>query len=158
MPQALVSNSLLYASDTCIVFQHKSKIEIENQLIRDFSKVCDWFIDNKFGIHSGQDKAKSILFGTKSELQNAKSLNVVYIGIEIKKRAKVLYLEYNLDESLPGESITLNVIDKINSRLKFLHGQNRFLTPAIRRLLCNALLQPLFDYACTAWFQIFQRN
>ena len=41
LPQALVSNSLLYASDTCIVFQYKSKIEIENQLIRDFSKVCD---------------------------------------------------------------------------------------------------------------------
>ena len=48
--------------------------------------------------------------------------------------------------------MALNVIDKINSRLKFLHGQNRFLTPALRRLLCNALIQPLFDYACTAWF------
>ena len=48
--------------------------------------------------------------------------------------------------------MALNVIDKINSRLKFLHRQNRFLTPPLRRLLCNALIQPLFDYACTAWF------
>ena len=51
-----------------------------------------------------------------------------------------------------GESMALNGIDKINSRLKFLHRQNRFLTPPLRRLLCNALIQPLFDYACTAWF------
>ena len=50
------------------------------------------------------------------------------------------------------ESMALNGIDKINSRLKFLHRQNRFLTPPLRRLLCNALIQPLFDYACTAWF------
>ena len=51
-----------------------------------------------------------------------------------------------------GESMALNGIDKIDSRLKFLHRQNRFLTPPLRRLLCNALIQPLFDYACTAWF------
>ena len=48
--------------------------------------------------------------------------------------------------------MALNVIDKVNSRLKFLHRQNRFLTPPLRRLLCNELIQPLFDYACTAWF------
>ena len=48
--------------------------------------------------------------------------------------------------------MALNVIDKVNSRLKFLHRQNRFLTAPLRRLLCNALIRPLFDYACTAWF------
>ena len=34
-------NSLLHADDTCIVFQHKSGIEIKKQLIRDFSCLCD---------------------------------------------------------------------------------------------------------------------
>ena len=48
--------------------------------------------------------------------------------------------------------MAVNIIDKINSRLNFLHRQNCFLTPPLRRLLCNALIQPLFDYACTAWF------
>ena len=66
--------------------------------------------------------------------------------------AKVKYLGCTLDESLSGDSMALNVIDKKNSRLKFLHGQNRFLTPLLRRLLYNAVIQPLFDYACTAWF------
>ena len=46
LPQAVVSDSLLYADDTCI-FPHKSEIEIEKQLIRHFSSVCDWFVDSK---------------------------------------------------------------------------------------------------------------
>ena len=101
-----------------------------------------------------------MLFDTKHILWNAKSLNIVYNGIEIKQHAKVKYLGCILNESVSGESMALNVIDKINSRLKFLHKQNRFLTfpppppplPPLHRILCNALIQPHFVYACTAWF------
>ena len=56
LPQAVVSDSLLYADDTFIVFQHKSVIEIENQIIRNFSNLCDWFVDNKLSINFGQGK------------------------------------------------------------------------------------------------------
>ena len=48
--------------------------------------------------------------------------------------------------------MALNIIDKINSHLKFLHRQNPFLTPPLHRHLCNVLIQPLSDYACIAWF------
>ena len=85
MSLAAISDSLLYADDTCTVFQHKSEIEIEKQLIRNFLSSCDWFVDNKLSIHFGQDKAKSILFSTKHKLRNAKSLNIVYNDIEIKQ-------------------------------------------------------------------------
>ena len=104
------------------------------------------------------DKTKFILFGNKHKLRSAKSLNIVYNGIEIKQHAKVIYLGCILDESVSGESTALNVIDKINSRLKFLHRQNRFLTPPLRRLLCNALIQPLLTMPAQLGFQIFQRN
>ena len=43
--QAVISDSLHYADDACIVFQHKGEIEIEKQLTRDFSSLCDWFVD-----------------------------------------------------------------------------------------------------------------
>ena len=48
--------------------------------------------------------------------------------------------------------MALRVIEKINSRLKFLYQKSRFLDFPLRRLLCNALIQPHFDYACTAWY------
>ena len=125
---------------------------MQEQLLRDFSNLGDWFVDNKLSVHFGQDKTKSILFGTKNKLRNAKALNIVHSGTEIKQYAKVKYLGCILDQSLSGESMALNVIDKVNSRLKFLHRQNCFLTLPLRKLLCNAMIQPVFDYACTAWF------
>ena len=48
--------------------------------------------------------------------------------------------------------MALHVINKVNSRLKFLYRQNKFLSIPLRRLLCNAMIQPFFDYACNAWY------
>ena len=36
----------------------------------------------------------------------------------------------------------LNVVSKINTRLKFIYQKNKFLSPQLRRLLCNARIQP----------------
>ena len=52
-----------------------------------------------------------------------------------------------MDETMSGEAMALNVIYKINNKLKFLYRKNDFLTPTLRRLLCNGLIQPHFDYA-----------
>ena len=78
LPQAVVSDRLLYVDDTCIVFQHKSKIDIEKQLIKDFSSVCDWFVENKLSIHFGQDKTKSILilYIKAEKLNNMQKSNI----------------------------------------------------------------------------------
>ena len=43
---------------------------------------------NKLSVHFGQDKTKSKLFGAKRKLRNAKSLNIVYNGTEVKQHAK----------------------------------------------------------------------
>ena len=43
-------------------------------------------------------------------------------------------------------------LNKINGKLKFLYRKNKFLTPTLRRMLCNAIIQPHFDYACSAWY------
>ena len=48
--------------------------------------------------------------------------------------------------------MAVRVMNKINSRLKFLYRKNRYLTPHLKRLLCNALTQSHFDYACSAWY------
>ena len=68
-----------------------------------------------------------MLFGTKHKFGNAKSLNIVYNGVEIKQHAKVKYLQCILDESLSDESMVLNVIDTVNPCLKFLHTQNPYM-------------------------------
>ena len=44
-------------------------IKIESALNKNFSILCDWFVDNKLSIHFGQDKTKSILFGSKHKIK-----------------------------------------------------------------------------------------
>ena len=59
---------------------------------------------------------------------------------------------------MSGEPMALKVINKINGKLKFLYQKNSFLTPGLRRMLCNALIQPHFDYACSVWYPNFNEK
>ena len=75
-----------------------------------------------------------------------------YNDIKIKQYLKVTYLGWIFDETLSGESMAIHVINKINSRLRFPYRQNRFLNFPLRRLLCNGMIKPFFDYACNTWY------
>ena len=69
MSEAVQSDLYLYADDSCLMYQHKDVCRINNQLNEDFSKLCDWFINNKLSIHFGEDKTKCILFASKQKLK-----------------------------------------------------------------------------------------
>ena len=100
---------------------------------------------NKLSIHFGEDKTKSVLFGSKRQAKNIHQLNIKYKDINIKQYSKVTYLGCMLDKTMSGEPIALKVITKINSKLKFLYRKNRFLSPELPKILCNVLIQPHFD-------------
>ena len=42
---------------------------------------------------------------------------------------------------------------KINGMLKSLYRKNRYLISSLKQLLCNALIQPHFNYVCSAWYR-----
>ena len=69
-----------------------------------------------------------------------KKLNIKYEHIQIKQQYKIK------DKTVSEETMA------VNNKLKFLHRKNNFLTSTLKRLLCNALIQPHFDYACSAWY------
>ncbi len=54
--------------------------------------------------------------------------------------------------------MALQALRKINGRLKFLYRNQSFLSTSLRRLLCNALIQPHFDFACAAWYPCLNKN
>ena len=85
MPQSLDCELLLYSDSTCLIFQHKDITEIETALNKIFSMLYDWFVDNKLSIHFGEDKTKSILFGSKHKIKKSKPLNIQYNDIKIKQ-------------------------------------------------------------------------
>ena len=152
MKQAVSSNLLLYADDSCLVFQHKHVTEIEKHVNNDFSNLCEWFLDNKLSIHFGEDKTKSILFGTKRNLRKVGKLKTTYQGIDINQNSHVTYLGCILDETMSVEPMAYKTIKNITSRPNYLFRKKQYLTPRLRQLLCNALIQPHFDHACTSWY------
>ena len=152
MPQAVKSTLLFYADDSCILYQHQEVDEIEKHLNKDFENICDWFVDNKLIIHFGEGKIKSILFASKRRSKNVRQLNIRYNHINIKQHLQVTYLGCVLDERMSCEPMAVKMINKINEKLKFLYRKNRYLIKELRRMLCNALIQPHFNYACPAWY------
>ena len=90
---------------------------MENQLNEDFCNVCDWFVNNKLSIHFGGHKTKSILFPSKFKRTNSRKLYIKYGNIQIKQHSAIKYLGCLLS----GEAMALDVINKINKKLKFLY-------------------------------------
>ena len=72
MPQAVKSDFLLYANDTCLMYTGKDIKTIEEQLNTDLSSLCDWFIDNKLSVHFGEEKRKSIFFWNQAATKESK--------------------------------------------------------------------------------------
>ena len=46
---------LFYPNESCLIFQNMDINGIEHQLNKKISNICDWFVDNKLGIHLGED-------------------------------------------------------------------------------------------------------
>ena len=65
---------------------------------------------------------------------------------------------YDLNETMLGETMNLTIIEKANSRLKFLCRNILFFDVALCILLCNALMQTHFDCVCIAWHSNLTRE
>ena len=64
MPQAVGCDLFLYTDDMCLLFQHKNLELIKEKPTKNFSNICDWFVDNMLRIHNRKDKTRSIIFFT----------------------------------------------------------------------------------------------
>ena len=110
------------------------------------------FLYNKLSISFGEGKTKSILFGTKRKFRKAGKLNITRQEIDFEQNAQVTYLGSILDEKMSSKPTAYKTIKKTIFSHNFLFRKQHFLTTGIRRLLCNALIQSHFGYACSAWY------
>ena len=153
LPQAVQFCDIrLYADDTCISFKHKNVKTIEGKLNQDFNSLCDWFLDNKLSIHFGEDKTKSILFSPKNLVKKSDPIAIKRHDVMLTQFPTVEYLGCILDRTLSGEDMALKVLKKANGKLRYLYRHGKYLNAGLRRMLCNALIQPHLDYASSAWY------
>ena len=79
-------------------------------------------------------------------------------NVTLKQFSTVEYLGCLLDSMLSGEKMALKVLKNINGRFRFLYKHGIYLNPKLRRMLCNTLIQPHFDYASSVWYPNLQKG
>ena len=158
LPRSVDCDLFLYADDTYLGFTDKIIKTIESNLNKNFNSLCDWFVENKLSIHFGDDKTKTIVFGSKRRLKMLDKLDIKRDEIKISQFNKITYLGCILDDNLSGESMASKVLNKVGGRLNFLYRKESLLNLKLRRMLCNALIQPHFDYSCSAWYPNLNKN
>ena len=90
---------------------------------------------------------------TKQKLNKNGNLDIRDGTIQINQYHMVTYFACALDENLSGETMALEVISKINYRIKFLcKKKKKNCRSFFCRLLCHALIQRHFNHACSAWY------
>ena len=75
-----------------------------------------------------------------------------------KQHNFVEYLGCLLDNTLSGKDMAEKVLEKVNGRLKCLYRQSKYLNKRLRRMPCNTIIQPHFDYASSAWYPNLNKN
>ena len=84
--------------------------------------------------------------------KSARKLFIKCKNIKIKQYSQVTILDCVSNETVWG-TYNLKNIEKGKWETKiYLLDKNKFLTPTLLRILCNAFIQPHFHYACSAWY------
>ncbi len=66
--------------------------------------------------------------------------------------SEVKYLGVKIHETQSGEGILETVVKKCNGRIKFLYRRAGCLPTAVKKILCQALVQCHLDYAISSWY------
>ena len=141
---------LLYADDSALIVSGSDPNEIAELLTTELNSCRQWLIDNKLSLHLG--KTEAILFGSNKKLRKVNTFEVKCNNVVIDQVKSVKYLGLQLDANLSGTSIVTAILKKANSRLKFLYRFKDMLNFKCRKILCTALIQCHFDYACSSWY------
>ena len=150
MPVSVKCKLILYADDSALLISHKNPQYIADMLSRELDSCREWLIDNKLSLHLG--KTESILFCSKYRIRKSGAFLVTCNGEKIAPTTSAKYLGVTLDQNLSGDSVANDVIKKAAARLKFLYRQAKSLNESSRKILCSALIQCYFDFACSSWY------
>jgi hypothetical protein len=150
MPNSVNCMMLQYADDSALIYSDKDPEKIGNILSKNLDSCNNWLIENKLSLHMG--KTELILFGSKIKLNRFPDFSILCHGQTIKASKSVVYLGLELNQYLDGEQTALNIVRKVNSRLKFLYRQANYFNQHIKKTICSALVLCLFDYSISSWY------
>ena len=129
----------------------KNPAVIHNTLSIELNAIRGWSEENKLSIHLG--KTESILIASKIRLARTDSLKIYCGSVTIESKSNITYMGLMFDSAISFSSMGNSVITKVNAKLKFLYKKSAFVGTNERTLLCSALVNPHFEYACNARYR-----
>ncbi len=93
-----------------------------------------------------------MLCGTKRKMRSKEGFGVKCKDTPIDSVSEVKYLGMKIDETLSGDGILETIVQKCTGRIKFLYMQAGCLPTAVKKTLCQALVQCHLDYAISSWY------
>ena len=149
-PKSLINCTIdMHADDTVIYCTGHSIVEITNVFQDDMDNVRKWM--GKDRLILDRTKTKSMLFGTRQKLEKNDDLLIQMYRENIEHVSKFKYLGVLLDEQLTWKEHTESVSKKVCKRLLLLCRVRKCITLKACKCVYNVIIQPLFDYADTAW-------
>ena len=145
----------LYADDSALLTSGKDVCEIQKTLETNLSNASQWLIDNKLSLHLG--KTESVIYGSKQKIGRTRDMDIKINDVVINAQKSVKYLGAHLDQSLSGTQMSNNVIKMVDQCFKFMYRKSDFLDYKERLMLCNAIIQPAFDYGSTYWYRALSK-
>lgn len=157
-----IVSCLRHCKETCMLFADDFQIYIQckrselpvfiEKLNEDIESVANWAEVNNLQLNL--DKTTAIIIGSN---QNVTRINTTELpplklaGSCIPLRNSVKNLGLIFSHDLTWNLQISSICSRVHGVLKRLRFRSRYLTPTMKKLLVNALVIPLFDYACVVF-------
>ncbi len=85
-------------------------------------------------------------------MRNTEDFEVKYKDTAMESVSEVKYLGIKIDKTLSREGTLDTIVKKCAGRIKLLYRQAGCLPKAVKRTLCQSLVQCHLDYAVSSWY------
>lgn len=143
----------VFADDTILLYNGRTKQELESTINRDLVKFQDWLCGNRLTINT--TKTEYIIFKQKNKQEI--ELNIRLHNAILKRAQKAKYLGTIIDEKLTWTEHIQKIKKKILPLVGVLHRCGK-LTQKVSDLIYNAHIETHIRYNCIAWSQGPQYN
>jgi hypothetical protein len=142
---------LLYADDLALFDCGTNEIYIITNSSLQLGKLVDWCTLN--GVKINYEKTNFMIFHKEKDIHlSSVPCEKIYIRNEIIDRVYIFkYLGLWFDPHLNFNVHFKTVTSKVVSRIKYLWGVKRYLTPQVMKIMVNSYVHSVIDYGLEIW-------
>ena len=139
---------VMFADDTCLFLSHQKSEILQEILLRELPKVCDWLTANKLSLNV--KKTNLIVFKNKKAPLN-NEINIQINGQKIEQVTSAKYLGIIIDHKLSFKHHIDHIAQKITKGNTLIARLRHFVNREVLLNFYRAHLQSYLNYCTTSW-------